>query len=293
MSRNKKDFNYELANQRHNNKYDYSKVIYKGAKDKVEIVCPIHGSFWQTPDDHIRKGHGCPQCGKENRKKGKFKTDIKATITKDEFLHKSKELYGNKYQYPELENVFSYRRKIKIICPIHGEFYETPYQHLLNQKGCKQCLHDINYIDSITPVCIICSKHGEFWQKPNLHISSHCGCPKCNQSHGEEEISKYFKSKKIIIEEQKTINTPYTKSGYMFVDFYLKYNEKEYIIEFNGKQHYEYSPIFHINGIEDFYKQQLRDENLRKFCNENNIILIEISYKQLQNISIILDKYFI
>lgn len=54
----------------------------------------------------------------------------------------------------------------------------------------------------------------------------------------------------------------------MFVDFYLKYKGREYIIEFNGKQHYEYSPIFHINGIEDFEKQELRDKNLRKLCLE-------------------------
>lgn len=319
MSRNKKDFNYELANQIHNNKYNYSKVVYTGAKDKVEIICPKHGSFWQTPDDHIRKGHGCSECAKENKGKNnkRFKINKGQTITKKEFLEKAKELYGDKYEYLELKEEFSYRRKIKIVCSKHGEFFETPYSFLLNQKDCIKCKKEknvhgtesfiqkgkevhgdkydyskVNYIDSITPVCIICPKHGEFWQKPNLHISSHCGCPKCRQSHGEEEISKYFKSKNIVVEEQKTMNNPYNKSGYMFADFYLKYKDQEYIIEFNGKQHYEYSPMFHVNGIEDFYKQQLRDRNLRKLCKEKNIVLIEIYYKQIQIIPIILDKYF-
>lgn len=46
----------------HSNKYDYSKVRYVSMRDKVEIVCPAHGSFFQYPFDHIN-GHGCPKCG--------------------------------------------------------------------------------------------------------------------------------------------------------------------------------------------------------------------------------------
>lgn len=45
----------------HNNKYDYNKVYYKGARVKVEIICPKHGSFWQIPNDHVR-GIGCSKC---------------------------------------------------------------------------------------------------------------------------------------------------------------------------------------------------------------------------------------
>lgn len=42
-------------------KYDYSKVNYITARIKVEIICKKHGSFWQTPDSHLR-GSGCPVC---------------------------------------------------------------------------------------------------------------------------------------------------------------------------------------------------------------------------------------
>jgi hypothetical protein len=48
----------------HGNKYDYSKVIYVTNKKKVEIICKIHGSFFQTPNDHIGK-HGCRKCSEE------------------------------------------------------------------------------------------------------------------------------------------------------------------------------------------------------------------------------------
>jgi len=49
-------------------KYDYSKAVYKNNKIKIEIICRIHGSFWQRPNDHLSK-HGCPKCGTENNSK--------------------------------------------------------------------------------------------------------------------------------------------------------------------------------------------------------------------------------
>lgn len=49
------------SNLIHNYKYDYIRVIYLGVSIKVEIVCPEHGSFWQTPMDHL-DGCGCPMC---------------------------------------------------------------------------------------------------------------------------------------------------------------------------------------------------------------------------------------
>lgn len=49
----------------HGNRYDYSKVIYHHGRSKIEIICPVHGSFLQTPDSHL-KGRGCPKCAIEN-----------------------------------------------------------------------------------------------------------------------------------------------------------------------------------------------------------------------------------
>lgn len=49
-------------------KYNYSKVDYHGNKIKVCIACPIHGEFWQTPNDHLR-GHGCPKCYQTSKRK--------------------------------------------------------------------------------------------------------------------------------------------------------------------------------------------------------------------------------
>lgn len=45
----------------HGDKYDYSKVVFKTTKIKVEIICNKHGSFYLKPESHF-KGRGCPIC---------------------------------------------------------------------------------------------------------------------------------------------------------------------------------------------------------------------------------------
>lgn len=50
--------------EKHGNKYDYSKAEYKNADDKVCIICPEHGEFWQRPINHYKRGQGCPHCSR-------------------------------------------------------------------------------------------------------------------------------------------------------------------------------------------------------------------------------------
>ena len=51
----------EKAVRKYGDKYDYSKVEYKHCTEKVCIICPEHGEFWQTPKNHLT-GRGCPIC---------------------------------------------------------------------------------------------------------------------------------------------------------------------------------------------------------------------------------------
>ena len=53
------------ANEIHNFKYDYSKVVYVNCDTKVCIICPIHGEFWQTPYNHVNRKRGCKLCNKK------------------------------------------------------------------------------------------------------------------------------------------------------------------------------------------------------------------------------------
>lgn len=110
-------------------KYDYSKVNYINAQKDVEIVCPIHGSFWQNANLH-RRGANCPKCALEQGAEKRRKTI-------EEFIKEAKEVHSDKYNY-SLVDYKNYETKIKIICPIHGIF-EQDTEHHLAGNGCPIC----------------------------------------------------------------------------------------------------------------------------------------------------------
>ena len=112
------------ASERHKYKYDYSKVEYINVHTKVCIICPEHGEFLITPNNHLR-GHGCPKCAGCNKSNN------------DTFVTMAKEIHGDKYDYSKVEYV-NYETKVCIICPEHGEFWQTPHGHL-NGQGCPYC----------------------------------------------------------------------------------------------------------------------------------------------------------
>ena len=113
----------------HSDKYNYSKVKYDGAKTKVCIICPEHDEFWQSPTNHL-SGCGCPKCGVEKKRESH-------TSSKEEFIKKARELHGDKYDYSKVEYVNN-ATKVCIICPKHGNFEQTPNNHLQG-AGCPKC----------------------------------------------------------------------------------------------------------------------------------------------------------
>lgn len=64
---------FEVA---HGGRYDYSKTEYVNAVTKLQVICPIHGDFWQTPSNHLR-GSGCPKCAHDARWADTFKQHCK------------------------------------------------------------------------------------------------------------------------------------------------------------------------------------------------------------------------
>lgn len=112
----------------HGNKYDYSKVVYKGSKTKVCIICPIHGEFWQKPNNHLCGG-GCRKCSYEGGRN--------TNRTLNGFIKTSKKIHGDRYDYSKVEYKNN-KTKVCIICPKHGEFWQRPDNHIHGQ-GCPYC----------------------------------------------------------------------------------------------------------------------------------------------------------
>lgn len=104
--------------------YDYSKIEYLNAATKVEIVCKEHGSFFQTPNNHLT-GQGCPKCYGNNTK------------TIEEYTQDFTQVHGNTYEYSKVEYTGALT-KVEIICKIHGSFFQTPDNHSKG-KGCPKC----------------------------------------------------------------------------------------------------------------------------------------------------------
>ena len=62
------------AKEVHGDKYDYSRAEYKDMRSKIEIICPVHGSFFQRAQSHLL-GHGCSLC-KSDKQKERMKSVI-------------------------------------------------------------------------------------------------------------------------------------------------------------------------------------------------------------------------
>ena len=169
----------------HGKQYDYSKVVYKHSHEKIGIICPVHGIFWQTPSGHL-KGGGCPSCHKIH--------------DSNSFIEKAVKVHGNTYDYSE--TIYTdCNTPVNILCKEHGKFSQAPQVHIRG-SGCPYCagniaytteefisraakVHnnkydysEVHYTNKYTKVCIICSEHGKFLQRPMHHLKG-TGCPKC------------------------------------------------------------------------------------------------------------------
>ena len=235
------------------------------------------------------------------------------------FKERSKNIHGNKYNYEKVVFVNT-KTKVCIICPEHGEFWQIPETHMKG-SGCPKCAVDknkkitkrekltkeqfiekaniihnnkynydkSNYINKSNKIIITCPEHGDFEQVANVHLNG-SGCPKCSESHGEKLIRNLLENLNVCYEYQKHLNLN-LNNKLIIVDFYIEYKDKIYIIEYNGRQHYE--PIDYFGGEETFKRQQLRDILLEKYCELNNIQLIILTYDQNENvIESILNSYF-
>jgi hypothetical protein len=244
----------------HGKKYDYTKVNYINSQTKVEIICPIHSSFYMKPNSHYN-GQGCPKCGRIEAIKN-------IILDYSVFLERAEKIHNNLYAYKE-DTYINYTSKMSVFCYEHGFFEQTPHSHISMKTGCPKCgiertakknqigwdaVHDLflvthgnkyeydqnSFVDVSTKIKIKCKKHGWFDQKPFLHYSG-SGCKKCGQSeNGEKKQINFneFVNRSILIHGNK-----------------YKYSELNYInifkpIEIECSKHgiFTQSPRNHYRG---------------------------------------------
>ena len=192
----------------HGDRYSYDEVVYKNTKTKIKIICSNHGPFDQSPDGHLA-GKGCRHCG------GSSPTHF------DDFVNNAKTLHKNRYNYDKA-SFTNMREKTKILCKIHGEYWQEPHVHL-RPSGCKKCatLEVLNntkesrkkdfttqllkkfgkkiiyeegeYITANSEVIFRCSKHGKFTSIVKKVLYSEFGCNLC-YNDAKEAGSVFFEN---------------------------------------------------------------------------------------------------
>lgn len=284
----------ERSRKVHGDKYDYSNVVYVNNQTPVEIICPTHGCFRQSPANHMN-GSSCPKCQK------------KAKHTKESFIDEAVKVHGNKYEYNKI-NYVQNKSKVIITCPEHGDFIMTPNAHLSGQ-GCPKCgvvsaanknrktteqfikeaklVHGdlynyslVEYAGKDHKVKIICPKHGIFEQSPHNHVSSKHGCPKCILKHQFDiykKLQQIFASEVILFEvDSKTVSW---LKRQRFDIYFPKYN---IAIEYDGPQHFiEFK--HYKKGKEGLETTQERDIRKNQICQENNCLLLRLKYDYSEN----------
>jgi len=272
------------SNKTHKNKYDYNLVEYKNSRTKVKIVCNIHGIFEQSPKDHIF-GNGCPSCCKNQK------------LTQEEFIKKSKQTHGDKYDY-SLVKYNGAKNTVNIICNNHGVFNQIAHNHICGQ-GCPSCanvnklttetfiikskvihgdIYDyslVEYKNNKTKVKIICKKHGIFEVRPDNHINNKSKCPKCYGLN---------KSKSEIIDIFEKIHGK--KYDYSLID-YKTSNSKMLI---GCKKHGIFLQSFKSHGIRKcgcpICKESYGEKEIRKLLEFNDIkYIIEFKFNDCRDIN--------
>ncbi len=243
----------------HGSRYDYEKVVYIKMKEKVEIICKTHGSFWQTPNHHIFSENGCPTC---NQGTG---VRQEKELAGKRFITNARKKHEKKYDY----SAFVYKgnkEKVEIICKVHGSFWQTPSNHL-HGFGCWECGREIvvssrklsgkefflrceerhdkyysyphqEYKTPDTIITVSCPQHGDFKIKSRNHLWIGQGCRKCYQeTRGVRRSVKWdeFYKNAIEIHEGKYV---YDENSYVMLTEHVRIKCKKHgWFEQRGHEH--------------------------------------------------------
>ena len=227
---------------------------------KIYLNCPTCSKLLFITPAHIKEGKCCRDCGI------KRSTD-KRRKPVEQFVEEAKQKHGDKYDYSKVD-YNNIHEKVIIVCKSHGEFHQTPGNHLRG-VNCPKCgietrtairkkpieqfieeatkIHgdkydysDVVYINSLTKISIICPLHGKFEQKPSVHLMD-SACSIC--SHKEGGL-KNRKTTEQFVEEAKQKHGD--KYDYSKVDY--NYTHENVVIVCNSHGEFRQKPVSHLRG---------------------------------------------
>lgn len=268
---------------------------YKTRKTPYIFMCPKHGEYSMSWDNHI-KGHGCKECKKETLR------EKRKVYTPQDYHNWCK---TNSYLYP-IDDYVNNSTPIKHECLHCGYIFKTkPNNVKSNSSGCPKCTGRLGIPYKI--YCKMCCKvHADkpykikwYYRGYNTELfkCSYCGklytnniyehvrkdtkrakCPYCqnnHQSRGELMVMNYLDSNHINYEYPKTFDDFTGNRGYPYhFDFYLP--SCNTLIEYQGEQHYK--AMSYLGGEEKFEKRKYIDNLKRDYCKDKGYRLVEVPY---------------
>lgn len=293
-------------------KFDNVDVLgeYISAKTPVKFRCKIHDyEFGRTPDHMKKAAYGCPKCGRE-------RSDLKRRRTNEDFVSLLKTINPNVIP---LEAYKTALEKISVQCAKCGHIWRSCPDSLLRSNGCKKCamkyvqnlriksheqfIKDVEsnnpayklfevtsiYVKDIEPVECRCKVCNRYWTVIAHNIcskGSNTGCPYCSISKGELKILTYLENSGLNFQWHKEFDGLLgLGGGSLSYDFYIP--DSNLLIEYQGQFH-DGTVVYQTN--DQFLYQQEHDRRKRQYALDNKITLLEIWYKDFDNIETILDK---
>lgn len=207
-------------------RWDYSLAVYEAYNKNILIRCKEHDLvFSQRFSTHMRGSVGCNSCR------------LRA-YDLESFLQEAHKLLGDRWDYSKTEYVRS-NEAVTITCRVHGDFKQSPKNHLVPQVGCPTCRADASSLsteDFLTratqkwgdrwdysktmykrndePFTVVCKEHGEFTTTPASHLrGDHGGCPDCQDGNRGQLTTDEFvgRAKKVWGDRWDYSNTAYVK----------------------------------------------------------------------------------
>lgn len=204
---------------------------------KLKCYCSLHGTFIQTVNKHIYQRTGCPQCGNERSRMLRVKST-------QQFIQDAIRVQGNVYQYD-----------------------------------------NVKYVNAHTLVAITCSEHGDFYQSPANHILKEQGCPLCSSSSPERIISQWLTEHNIVhIHQYKDNECSGVNDKPLRFDFFLPHNgiiiEYDGIYHFQPIVHNQDEELANIA----FNNSQIHDNIKNQYAKDNDYVMVRIPYYINDNI---------
>ena len=270
------------ANLKHNNFYSYPEE-YKHSQEKINIICPKHGIFLQTPNSHLN-GSGCPKCSLEKINKISFLElelfDFVKSLNINNIQTSNRNILHNK----ELDLYFpDYNIAIEFNGIYwHSDKYKDKYYHINKTNECLS--KNIKLIHIFEDEWINKKEIVKSMIKNNFNIfDNKININQCEIKEITEDLSFQFFIKNNIydfIKSDKYIGLYFENKLVSLISFI-----KNKIIQFSDILNTEINKSQEI--LINYYLNKYKSKNLiieldKNWFNENNIYS-KLGFKLIQN----------